>query len=172
MNPSQDQLISDFYAIESAVSISPHGLRKQMFQRDDFVLVDLRSEEEYVEWHIIWAVNIPAYIDRENSAKTDTERMIQDFHQLEQSWKEIITYCYSAACMTSRKVGKMLADHGLYVKHLNIGRNERRYDPQSRNYAHEWSELDIMNYIATWSSAWQWSWTNTWLCPIDNEFGC
>lgn len=49
--------------------------------------------------------------------------------------------------MTGRKVGKMLAKEGIYVKHLGIGWNEWRYDWKSWNHPHEWDITNPMDYI-------------------------
>lgn len=92
--------------------MSPHGLRKLIDKQDkSFVLVDLRSEQEYLAGHIVGAVNIPAYKDPDTSAYDDTTRIIGDFQKLKSLYPErsIIVYCYSMACMTGRKIGKMLA---------------------------------------------------------------
>lgn len=124
---SNEELIKDFYLTENAVYVSPHGLRKNMDKGDTgFVLVDLRSNQEYEKEHIVGAVNIPAYKDPETSAYDEEERIVTSFQNLPQD-KEIIVYCYSMPCMTGRKIGKLLAEHGLYVKHLGIGWNEWRY---------------------------------------------
>ena len=127
--PAQSDLISEFYAIENAVHVSPHSLRKMMDKGDgSYVLVDLRSAEEYDKEHIIGAVSIPAYKD-----------------------KVIIVYCYSTPCMTGRKVGKMLADKGIFVKHLGIGWNDWRYDWTAWNHVHEWNITSAENY--TWAGS-------------------
>jgi len=119
--------IADFYATENAVHVSPHSLRKKMDNGEhDFVLVDLRSAEEYETAHIIGAVNIPAYTDPNHSAYDEVERIVSAFEALPDD-KEVIVYCYSTACMTGRKIGGMLAEHGLFVKYLGIGWNEWRY---------------------------------------------
>src|SRR3989338_6230167 len=74
---NQEDLIKDFYLTENAVHVSPHSIRKAMDKGDDsFILVDLRSQEEYEEEHIIWAVNIPAYKDRDNSDYGAIERIV------------------------------------------------------------------------------------------------
>jgi rhodanese-related sulfurtransferase len=129
--PTERDLIKEFYEIENAVYISPHGLRQKMSkgQTNDYVLVDLRSQEEYEKEHIITAVNIPAYKDPNTSAYNERGRIIGQFQELIKSNpnKEIIVYCYSMPCMTGRKIGKMLAENGIYVKHLGIGWNEWRY---------------------------------------------
>lgn len=126
--PTEEELIKEFYFVENAVYVSPHSLRKKMSkgETDDFVLIDLRSAEEYEKEHIVGAVNIPAYKDPEHSAYDEKERIIGAFRQLPKE-KEVVVYCYSMPCMTGRKIGKMLAENDIYVKHLGIGWNEWRY---------------------------------------------
>lgn len=126
--PSQEDLIREFYDIENAVYVSPHGLRQKMSkgETDNYVLVDLRSAEEYEKEHIVTAINIPTYKDPDTSAYEEKERIINAFKDLPKN-KEIIAYCYSIPCMTARKIGKMLAENDIYVKHLGIGWNEWRY---------------------------------------------
>src|SRR3989338_8465778 len=122
--PSQEDLIKDFYLNENAVHVSPHSIRKAMDKGDNsFILVDLRSQEEYEQEHIIGAVSVPAYKDPDTSAYGDLGRITNSFKELEAENpnKDIVIYCYSMPCMTGRKVGQMLADKGIYVKHLGIG---------------------------------------------------
>ena len=126
--PSQEDLIKEFYDVENAVYVSPHGLRQKMSKGeiDDYILVDLRSAQEYEKEHIVAAINIPAYKDPETSAYNEVDRILSEFQKLLKD-KEIIVYCYSMPCMTGRKIGKMLAENDIYVKHLGIGWNEWRY---------------------------------------------
>lgn len=126
----QNDLIQDFYESENAVIVSPHSLRKKMMEKkNDFILVDLRSEKEYNAEHIKGAINIPAYKTPDKSAYDEEDRIIGAFKKIiiENPNKEIIVHCYSSACMTGRKIGKLLAKHDIYVKHLAIGWNEWRY---------------------------------------------
>lgn len=124
--------IRDYYLTENAVHVSPHTIRKRMDKGEtNYVLVDLRSRQEYEKEHIVGAVNIPAYTDPDTSIALDTDkdetaRIVRQFTELPKG-KEIVVYCYSMPCMTGRKIGKLLVDHGIYVKHLNIGWNEWRY---------------------------------------------
>ena len=77
---NQEDLIKDFYLTENAVHVSPHGIRKAMDKGDQsFILVDLRSQEEYEEEHITGAVSIPAYKNRDTSAYDDVERIVREF---------------------------------------------------------------------------------------------
>jgi len=129
--PTEHELIKEFYEVENAVYVSPHSLRQKMSEglSGEYVLVDLRSQEEYEKEHIITAINIPAYKDSNTSAYDEKDRIIGQFQKLvdNKHGKEIIVYCYSTPCMTGRKIGKMLAENDIYVKHLGIGWNEWRY---------------------------------------------
>lgn len=124
--------IREYYLTENAVHVSPHTVRKNMDKgNSDFILVDLRSLQEYEKEHVVGAVNIPAYIDPNTSVPLDTDkdqtaRIIGQFNDLPKG-KDVIVYCYSMPCMTGRKIGKLLADNNIFVKHLNIGWNEWRY---------------------------------------------
>jgi rhodanese-related sulfurtransferase len=171
----ENSLISEYYAIENAVSVSPHGLRAQMSkgQTDHYVLVDLRSEEEYVKEHVVTAVNIPAYKDANNSAYDETERIVNSFKEIiaKNPNKDIITYCYSTACMTSRKIGLILAENNIYVKHLNIGWNEWRYAWDMWNHDSE-TPSEVEDYVVSGTEPG--TPPETGLAPIctEGEFGC
>jgi rhodanese-related sulfurtransferase len=87
-----------------------------MEKKNDFVLVDLRSEQEYKKEHIIGALNIPAYKTPDKSAYDEEDRIVDAFKKIiaENPNKEIIVHCYSSACMTGRKIGKILSHHDIY----------------------------------------------------------
>jgi rhodanese-related sulfurtransferase len=170
---AQDELILDFYMAENAVHVSPHHIRKAMDKGDDsFILVDLRSQEEYEREHIIGAINIPAYKDPETSAYGDVERIVNSFSELSTD-KDIIVYCYSIPCMTGRKVGKMLAENSIYVKHLGVGWNEWRYFWTMWNHEHEWNETSVEDYVISGPEPGTPEIkVNSTACPIEGEFGC
>ncbi len=170
---SNDDLIWDFYSTETATLISPHGLRKAMDKgQDNFILVDLRSQEEYENSHIVGSINIPAYKDPDTSAYGDKERIISSFAELPED-KEVIVYCYSIPCMTGRKIGKMLADNDIFVKELGIGWNEWRYDWNGWNHEHEWAKTNVLDYIVSGPEPGELKTkSDSSACPIDNEFGC
>lgn len=173
---SQDQLIKEFYDVETAVMVSPHGLRKAMAKGDDsFVLIDLRSQEEYEEEHIIGAVSVPAYRDRDHSDYGAVERIVSSVRVIQEKnpGKDLIVYCYSIPCMTGRKVGKILSDHGIYVKELGIGWNEWKYFWTLWNHPHEWNQTNPED--------WTWSGPDPGVvevdltgsgCPIEGGLGC
>ncbi|MEM4255125.1 MAG: rhodanese-like domain-containing protein [Candidatus Norongarragalinales archaeon] len=149
--PSSSVLIRDFYVTENAVHVSPHSLRTRMDKRDEsFVLVDLRSQEEYEKEHIIGAVSIPAYKDKDTSDYGAVDRIVGAFEKLPKD-KDIIVYCYSTPCMTGRKIGLLLAERGIFVKHLGIGWNEWRYFWNLWNHEHEWNTTNVLDYVASGS---------------------
>ncbi|MBI4162405.1 MAG: rhodanese-like domain-containing protein [Candidatus Aenigmarchaeota archaeon] len=171
VSKSKEDLIKDFYLAENAVHVSPHSLRAKMDKVDNsFILVDLRSLEEYEKEHIIGAISIPAYSDKYTS-DYDKQRIVSEFRKLP-SDKEIIVYCYSTPCMTGRKVGQMLAEEGIYVKSLNIGWNEWRYFWNLWNHEHEWNTTIAADYIASGSEPGVPQQRSPKGCPISGEFGC
>lgn len=171
--PGEDRLIKDFYLTENAVHVSPHSLRGKMDKGiNDYILVDLRSQEEYEKEHIIGAINIPAYKDKDTSDYGAVDRIVGAFSKLPKD-KDIIVYCYSTPCMTGRKIGKMLAEHGIYVKHLGIGWNEWRYFWSLWNHEHEWNITGVENYIGRGEDPGVPKTTNnSKACPIGGDFGC
>lgn len=149
---SIEERIKDFYATETAVMVSPHGLRKKMSHSDNsFILVDLRSQEEYEREHVAGALNVPAYKDPDTSAYGDVDRIVESFRTIvaENPNKDVIVYCYSIPCMTGRKVGNILAQHDIYVKELGVGWNEWRYYWDLWNHEHEWNKTNVLDYVAS-----------------------
>ncbi|HIJ10923.1 TPA: hypothetical protein HA278_02590 [Candidatus Woesearchaeota archaeon] len=173
---TQEDLIKEFYDVETATHVSPHGLRKHMGEDPNKIIVDLRSQEEYEEEHITTAVNVPAYKDRDHSDYGAVTRIVSQFQELQRSNPdaEFIVYCYSTPCMTGRKVGKILADHGIYVKHLGIGWNEWRYHWQTWNHHHEWEQTDVMDYVVSGPEpgVMEGVTPKREVCPIDGSLGC
>lgn len=170
--PSTQDRIKEFYEIENAVHVSPHSLRTKMTKGDtsSYVLVDLRSPQEYEKEHVATAINIPAYKDPNTPAYEEKDRIISAFHALPKE-KDIIVYCYSMPCMTGRKIGKMLAENEIYVKHLGIGWNEWRYYWNLWNHDGE-SLTKMEDYIVTGTEAGLPK-GGTVLTPCtEGEFGC
>jgi rhodanese-related sulfurtransferase len=175
--PSTEDLIREYYLTENAVLVSPHSLRVKMMEgASDFVLVDLRSAQEYSQGHIAGAVNIPAYRDPNTTAYDEVDRIVGAFAALPMD-KEVIVYCYSTPCMTGRKVGKTLVEHGIYVKHLGIGWNEWRHFWTLWNHEPEWNNTRVEDYVAFGAEAGVPRATslanhNASGCSAGGEFGC
>ncbi len=88
-----DQLSSNSSSEESTTSsskISLEDLKKKIDKKDDFILLDVRDEEEYNKKHISGSQSIPVDI-------IDSE-----YHKLSKD-EEIIVYCSSgcSSCSTS-----------------------------------------------------------------------
>ncbi len=150
---SEEALMEKFYLTENVVYVSPHSLRLRMDEnREDYILVDLRSQEEYEKEHIIGAINIPVYKDKQTPAYNEEERIVQEFLELPKN-REIIVYCYSMPCMSGRKIGKLLAENGIYVKQLGIGWNEWRYFWDLWNHEYEWNITNVSDYIGVGKEA-------------------
>ncbi|MDP6265606.1 MAG: rhodanese-like domain-containing protein, partial [Candidatus Woesearchaeota archaeon] len=171
---TQDELIKEFYDVETAVHVSPHGMRKHLGENPNQVIVDLRSQEEYQTAHITTAISIPAYATPDKSDYGAVARIVGGFEKiLEENPKaDIIVYCYSGPCMTGRKIGHMLADHGIYVRHLGIGWSEWKYYWNMWNHDGE-TQVNPEEFITSGPEPGTLS--DDLLgtgCPIGGEFGC
>ena len=134
-----DQLRAHYYASQVATLVSPHSLRGRMDKGDDsYILVDTRAAEDYEREHIVGAVNI-------DSAESFAN-VLSAYQALDHS-KEIIIYCYSSYCLNGRKVGKFLAENGIYVQEMTVGWNEWRYNWAGWNYETEWDNTDVSDYV-------------------------
>lgn len=119
-NQPPKDYFKEYYDTENAVAVSPATLRKLIDDQDkNFVLVDLRSSNEYNSEHIIGAINIPA-------VNLDETGIVAEFKKIPKD-KQIIMYCYSAYCMLARQVGQVLAKQNIQAKDLNIGWSEWKY---------------------------------------------
>lgn len=162
------QQIATYYANSAATLVSPHNIRERMSHgKDNFVLVDVRTEEDYVREHIVGAVNI------DTGQALDT--VLSEFKTLvaENPDKEIIIYCYSAACMNGRKAGNFLAENGVFVKEMTVGWNEWRYGWEMWNYDTEWDEYKVEDYVVSGAEPGvPPEPTGFSPCPIDGELSC
>ena len=171
--PTQEDLIRSFYETENAVYVSPHSIRKNIGD-GTYALVDLRSREEYETAHIIGAVSIPAYATPDKSDYGAVDRIVSSFRELQAGnpGKDIVVYCYSMPCMTGRKIGQMLADRDIYVKHLGIGWQEWRYYWDLWNHDGE-TKVNPADYIVSGSEPGTFSGKDSDACPVDGGgFGC
>ena len=141
---SVNEDIAAYYAHAAATLVSPHNIRERMSHgKNDYVLVDIRAEEDYLREHIITAINI--------DTGRDLDVILADFQALvaENPDKEIIIYCYSAACMNGRKAGNFLAENGVFVKEMTVGWNEWRYGWEMWNYDTEWDTYKVEDYVVS-----------------------
>ncbi len=140
---STNELRAQWYTSEVATLVSPHNVRERMSNGEDgFILVDIRTKEDYEREHIVGAINI--------DTSQDLDVILAAFEALPDN-QEIIIYCYSASCMNGRKAGNFLAENGVYVKELTIGWNEWRYGWQMWNYDTEWETYKVEDYVVSGS---------------------
>ena len=114
LSPSHTDVFREFYATETAVSVSPSDyLYELRTGKQPGILVDLRTPAEYAAGHMVTAVNIPA-------GQMGAPQLVAAFSKLPRN-ATIINYCYSSYCMLSRNVGLALAENGIHAKHLTAG---------------------------------------------------
>lgn len=143
-NDSVDSRIKNTYEDEIATFVSPTTLRKMIDQKSkNYILVDLRSKPEYDAEHIVTAINIP-------SVSMTANEIVTEFAKLPKN-KQIIVHCYSASCTLGRTIGKLLAEHGMYVNELDVGWSEWRYHWDLWNPGQDPSVGK--NYVVTSSSS-------------------
>jgi len=113
----------------------------ELFQLEDRVLVDIRSPQEYEDFHIPGAVNIPLFeneekkligfiyrnegMDRakevgEELAKSKLEEFYQKFKELKDRYKNVVVYCWRGG-MRSQGMCKAMSDMGLELLRLKGG---------------------------------------------------
>ena len=118
---SSDNPFKQYYDIENAVSVSPFDyVRAVESGNSTEILVDLRNKEDYEAAHFNGSLNVPA-------EQISEAEVISSFGKLPKD-KTPVVFCYSSYCMLGRKTGKLLADNGINVKHLNIGWAELQRD--------------------------------------------
>lgn len=148
--PTQNALITTYYTATLATLVAPDILRAKFDAKENsFVLVDLRSSDEYTKEHIVTAQNIPAYKNETTPAYDEKDRIINSFRELtiQNPGRDIIVYDYNAPSMTSDTVGAILATQGIFVKKLTIGWNEWRYFWTLWNHEHDWGKTDSEDYL-------------------------
>ena len=113
----------------------------ELFQLEDMVLVDIRSPQEYEEFHIPGAVNVPLFeneekkligyiyrnegVDRarelgEELAKGKLEEFYRRFKELRDKHKNVVVYCWRGG-MRSQGMCKAMSDMGLELLRLKGG---------------------------------------------------
>lgn len=166
-----EELLSNYYDMEVAARVSPQRLRRYIDRVGrNITLVDLRSQTEYEEGHIIGAINIPVYTIPLSTDYNAMERIVAAFSALDQT-TEIIIYCDSAPCSSGAKVGQLLADHDIYVSYLSIGWEEWKNDWDKWNQDIG-EQLDRENYYFTGSDPGMFEGEVSAGCPVGADFSC
>ncbi|MEN3037574.1 MAG: rhodanese-like domain-containing protein [Candidatus Kryptonium sp.] len=94
------------------IDITPIEAQRKIEQNKKVLLLDVRTKEEFSEWHLKNAVNIPV---QELEERLDELKKYKDF--------EIIVYCKGG--VRSKIAGEILVKNGFkYVYNLSGGINE------------------------------------------------
>jgi rhodanese-related sulfurtransferase len=81
----------------------------------DFVLLDVRTRDAFAKSHVKGAVSAPLAELSDLMAQLPRE-------------KELVTYCWSATWHLAAKAALQLAEHGFFVKEMNVGWAEWQAD--------------------------------------------
>ncbi len=89
-----------------AAEIGPYDLKRMLrTRRESIAVLDVRDREQYQEWHLPGAVNIP--LDQLENRIGEVTR----FH-------EVICYCGSITCLSSARAAYLLASKGILAREL------------------------------------------------------
>jgi len=130
--PTEAKQIADFYSDELAVKVSPTILADEFkkYNSENFILIDLRSKEEYEKGHIVTAVNIPMYSNLgtfDDEQKTNVMDIFKSIRK-DNSGKTIILYSKNALDDSVLLVGNLLAKNMIYAKSLNTAWGDWKYE--------------------------------------------
>lgn len=95
-------------------TISTDELKAKVDRGDRFQLVEVLAPQQYEEWHLPGAINIP--LDRLSE---------QAAVRLPQREDEVIVYCSGPACQASSRAARQLETLGYrHVRHYKGGKEE------------------------------------------------
>ena len=94
LNKLKEKIKKKFFRCMELCDISMEELKKK--QDEGAIIIDVRSSQEFNEWHIEGAINIPEY-----EINCDIEKILDDKD------KEIVLYCASG--IRSKKAYQKLA---------------------------------------------------------------
>ena len=102
---SPAQLVKYFQA-KLAAELGPHNVKRLIDAgANDFVILDVRTREGYIEAHLPGAIHIPF------------EELPSHMKELPKH-KDIITYCWDVTCILCTKAAYVLAKRGYRAKEM------------------------------------------------------
>jgi len=103
---------ADYFIAKLKYEMSPYGLNALMEEgASGYLVIDVRSSEEYDAGHIHGALNIPL---------VDLPKMLSEIPKD----KTVVTYCGSITCQLAPKAALELAQKGYTVMELHGGFRE------------------------------------------------
>jgi rhodanese-related sulfurtransferase len=113
----------------------------------DYLLIDIRSPEEYQKEHIKSAINVPLYVDVKTMTKTiEFKDFIREVKE-KRGNKTVIVYGHFSDSQGAKEATAVLSSNGVPTFRLSIGWNEWRHFTNLWVPEAEWDDFDIDNYI-------------------------
>lgn len=112
---------------EAAARIDPVIIARAIMNNDtQYILVDVRSPEEYMQGHIRTAVNIPAYSSLKNwkGSIEKKDNFVRALQKIKVSEKAIVVYGHFGSSSLPGEVVRLLEEHGMTSAQLTVGWNE------------------------------------------------
>lgn len=144
------RLALNYVQMSKKVYIDPLTLKKKIDKNDkNYILVDIRSKEEYERGHIKTAVSIPAYEKADDIEKSRTKDnvFIDQYKKLNSVNREIIIYGYLPSAEIIKDISILFMRNGYLVKILAVGWEQWRSGYNQWNPAAELRGMDIGQYI-------------------------
>ena len=103
----QTQKAKEYFMDKVAFTLGPVEL-KEMMNRDDVQIIDVRKSEDYQKSHIPNSISIPG-----KDIESSLNKLSKD--------KINVVYCYTQQCHLAAKAAVILADNGYPVMELDGG---------------------------------------------------
>ena len=139
--------IANCFTCKPATLYDPYLLSQKIRSKDDsFVIVDLRSREEYMSGHIRTAISIPTYTSLENIEKTERPKadIVYDFAKIHS--KNIVIYGSSSTSSITNSIHDLLSQNHISSIVLSIGWNEWYNFRNAWVPEGQWDSFDPDNY--------------------------
>ena len=144
------RLFLNYVQMSQKIYLDPLTLKEKIDQKTkNYILVDIRSQDEYQRGHIKTAVNIPAYklVDNIEKTRTSANEIINQYKKLNPSNKELIIYGYLPGADIVKEVAILFMERGYFVKMLAVGWQDWRGSYTRWNPAADIMGMDIGQYV-------------------------
>lgn len=135
-NTTKDTLVYDPYALVLQIDKG----------KNESVIVDLRSSEEYKAEHIKYAVNVPAYTSLKKMDTITLDKSFVEQVRTKAGGKPVIVYAHFSGSPVARDAAVLLNAQGVSAYMLAIGWNEWRHFRNVWLPESVWDETDMTKY--------------------------
>lgn len=140
----------DFFSVNSKNQIvDPYELLLRLKNhKNDFILIDLRTNQEYQKGHISTAINISGYKSPEDlTFSSDQKKRVKGmFSPLYSKGKQIVLYAQTSYSQTPSLVANLIGHTG-QVSILGIGYNEWAHMKTLWVPEAEWSSINPDDFV-------------------------